>query len=156
MAWTLQGVIGSQLGDVTSTIVVEGQTMTVRDYIQVCCFLVGHGRAIRVRDGYIVAVHWSWGNPSGVVSIARDYGQEHRGGQRGTVGLYRGFLTMRAHVVQGTYAFEYDGLWYCVIVLLGFCIVFWLVVAGESCLSSSRQSESLLLGLCCCVPHRSV
>ena len=37
VAWTLQGVIGSQLGDVTSTIVVEGQTMTVRDYIQVCC-----------------------------------------------------------------------------------------------------------------------
>ena len=36
-------------------------------------------------------------------------------------------------LLQGTYAFEYDGLWYCVIILLGFCIIFWLVVAGKPC-----------------------
>ena len=53
VAWTLQGVIGSQLGDVTSTIVVEGQTMTVRDYIQVCrlFFLEVSGWDVHVARG---------------------------------------------------------------------------------------------------------
>jgi hypothetical protein len=69
VAWTLYGVIGSQLGDVNNVIEVEGQATTVQAYI------------------------------------------------------------------SDTYGFRQDGLWYCVIILLGFSVAFWFVVAGESVLS---------------------
>ena len=74
--WTLRGTIGSQLGDVQTPIVVEGQTMTVAEYI------------------------------------------------------------------GGTYGFEYDSLWYCIVVLIGFCVLFWLVIAS-ACRPSSRPSPYL-------------
>ena len=62
--WTLYGTIGSQLGDVGSMITVEGQTMTVAEYI------------------------------------------------------------------GGVYGWRHDGLWIAIVVLLGFCVLFWLVIAG--------------------------
>lgn len=64
MAWTLSGVIGSQLGDVEDIINVQGQNIPVNQY------------------------------------------------------------------VSETYGFDKDSLWYTVVVLLGFSIVFWFVVAG--------------------------
>lgn len=64
MAWTLSGVIGSQLGDVEDIINVQGQNIPVNQYI------------------------------------------------------------------SETYGFDKDSLWYTVVVLLGFSIVFWFVVAG--------------------------
>ena len=79
MQWTLHGTIGSQLGDVQSMISVEGQTMTVADYI------------------------------------------------------------------GGVYGFRYDSLWYCAVVLLGFCIVFWLVIASECPVFFVQLSSSCLL-----------
>jgi hypothetical protein len=62
--WTLYGTIGSQLGDVDSLISVEGQIMTVAEYI------------------------------------------------------------------GGVYGWRHEGLWIAIVVLLGFCVLFWLVVAG--------------------------
>ncbi|KAK9906410.1 hypothetical protein WJX75_001426 [Coccomyxa subellipsoidea] len=64
VAWTLSGVIGSQLGDVQDMITVEGQTLTVQKYI------------------------------------------------------------------DDSYGFSKDALWYTVLILLGFSIAFWFVVAG--------------------------
>ena len=64
VAWTLSGVIGSQLGDVQDIINVQGQNIPVNQY------------------------------------------------------------------VSETYGFDKDSLWYTVLVLLGFSIVFWFVVAG--------------------------
>ncbi|CAL8462536.1 g2069 [Coccomyxa elongata] len=64
VAWTLSGVIGSQLGDVEDIINVQGQNIPVNQY------------------------------------------------------------------VSETYGFDKDSLWYTVLVLLGFSIVFWFVVAG--------------------------
>lgn len=66
VAWTLYGIIGSQLGDVQDVITVEGQQITVQQYL------------------------------------------------------------------EDTYGFAQSGLWYTVIILLGFSITFWFVVAGEA------------------------
>ena len=63
-AWTLAGVIGSQLSDDESVISVEGQDMTVSQYI------------------------------------------------------------------DSTYGFSQDRVWYSALILVGFCIAFWFVVAG--------------------------
>ena len=65
-AWTLAGVIGSQLSDEEGVISVEGRDVTVSQYI------------------------------------------------------------------DGTYGFSKDRVWYSALVLVGFCIAFWFVVAGES------------------------
>ena len=65
VAWTLSGVIGSQLGDVQDVIEVNGQKLTVQQYI------------------------------------------------------------------QDTYDFSKESLWYTVLILLGFSIAFWFVVAGK-------------------------
>ena len=78
MAWTLSGVIGSQLGDVQDMITVEGQTLTVQKYI------------------------------------------------------------------DDSYGFSKDALWYTVLILLGFSIAFWFVVAGK---------ETMLAPLTCLIVH---
>lgn len=78
MAWTLSGVIGSQLGDVQDMITVEGQILTVQKYI------------------------------------------------------------------DDSYGFSKDALWYTVLILLGFSIAFWFVVAGK---------ETMLAPLTCLIVH---
>ena len=80
-AWTLAGVIGSQLSDEESIINVEGQDVTVAQYI------------------------------------------------------------------DSTYGFSKDRVWYSALILVGFCIAFWFVVAGER--QPSLLISQRLFGLAC-------
>lgn len=78
-AWTLAGVIGSQLSDEESIISVEGRDVAVSQYI------------------------------------------------------------------DNTYGFSKDRVWYSALILVGFCIAFWFVVAGEYPLSAALNPSTALV-----------